>query len=66
MMVVMCEGATEAQVAHVTARVEEIGATAHISSGERETVIGVIGDREEITALPLISISFAAPSDSRY
>ena len=53
MMVVMCEGATEEQVAHVTARVEEIGATAHVSAGERVTVIGVIGDREEITALPL-------------
>jgi len=53
MMVIMHEAATEEDVAHVVARVEEIGASAHISSGERVTIIGVIGDREEITQLPL-------------
>jgi len=35
MMVIMQETATEAEVAHVVARVEEVGASAHISSGER-------------------------------
>ena len=53
MMVIMHETATAAEVAHVVARVEEIGARAHISTGERVTIIGVIGDREEITQLPL-------------
>src|ERR1017187_10002796 len=53
MMVIMREEATEQEVAHVVARVQEIGASAHISEGERVTVIGVIGDREEITQLPL-------------
>ena len=53
MMVIMHETATEEEVAHVVARVEEVGASAHISSGERVTIIGVIGDREEITQLPL-------------
>jgi 3-deoxy-7-phosphoheptulonate synthase len=53
MMVVMHEGATEEQIAHVVARIEEIGATAHVSHGERVTVIGAIGEREELTALPL-------------
>ena len=53
MMVIMHEAATEADVAHVVARIEEIGASAHISSGDRVTIIGVIGDREEITQLPL-------------
>ena len=53
MMVIMYESATEADVAHVVARIEEIGASAHISSGDRVTIIGVIGDREEITQLPL-------------
>ena len=53
MMVIMHEGATEAEVAHVCARVEEVGASAHLSLGESVTVIGVIGDREEITQLPL-------------
>ena len=53
MMVIMHEAATEQEVAHVCARVEEVGASAHISLGEDVTVIGVIGDREEITELPL-------------
>jgi len=53
MMVVMHEGATEEQIAHVVARIEEIGASAHVSRGERVTVIGAIGEREELTTLPL-------------
>ncbi len=53
MMVIMHEAATEEEVANVIARVEEAGASAHISSGERVTVVGVIGDREAVTQLPL-------------
>ncbi len=53
MMIIMEEGATEEQVAHVVARLEEVGASGHVSRGERVTVIGAIGDREEITSLPL-------------
>jgi 3-deoxy-7-phosphoheptulonate synthase len=53
MMIIMREGATEEQVAHVIARIEEVGASAHVSQGERVTVIGAIGDREDLTSLPL-------------
>jgi 3-deoxy-7-phosphoheptulonate synthase len=53
MMVIMEESATPEQVGRVVARVEEVGASAHVSVGERVTVIGVLGDREELTALPL-------------
>ena len=53
MMIIMQEGATEAQIAHVVARIEEVGAAAHVSRGERVTMIGAIGDREDITSLPL-------------
>jgi 3-deoxy-7-phosphoheptulonate synthase len=53
MMIIMQEGATEEQIAHVVARLEEVGASGHVSRGERVTVIGAIGDREEITSLPL-------------
>jgi len=53
MMVIMHEGATDEQIAHVVERIEEVGASAHVSTGERVTVIGAIGDREELTALPL-------------
>jgi 3-deoxy-7-phosphoheptulonate synthase len=53
MMIVMKEGATEAQVAAVVKRVEDVGAHAHISQGELVTVIGAIGDREHVANLGL-------------
>lgn len=53
MMIVMKKGATTAQVANVTARIEQMGCQAHISRGEERIVIGIIGngrplDREQI------------------
>ncbi|HJW74933.1 MAG TPA: 3-deoxy-7-phosphoheptulonate synthase [Thermoleophilia bacterium] len=53
MMIIMQEGASEEEIAHVLARLEEVGARGHVSEGERVTVIGAIGDREELTSLPL-------------
>ena len=45
MMIVMKEGATEDQVQAVVDRVESVGCSAHVSTGEVLTVIGAIGDR---------------------
>lgn len=53
MMIVMKEGATEAEIAHVVERVEAIGCSAHISKGELLTVIGAIGDRDKVADLGL-------------
>ena len=53
MMIVMKEGATEAQIAAVVKRVEDVGAHANISQGELVTVIGAIGDREHVANLGL-------------
>jgi 3-deoxy-7-phosphoheptulonate synthase len=53
MMIVMKEGATEAQIAAVVKRVEDVGAHANISRGELVTVIGAIGDREHVANLGL-------------
>jgi 3-deoxy-7-phosphoheptulonate synthase len=53
MMIVMKEGATEEQVAHVVDRIEEVGCAAHISKGELLTVIGAIGDRDRVASLGL-------------
>src|SRR5215210_7883880 len=53
MMIVMKEGATEAEIAAVVKRVESVGAHAHISAGELVTVIGAIGDREHVANLGL-------------
>ncbi len=53
MMIVMKEGATEEQIAHVVERIEEVGCSAHLSRGELLTVIGAIGDRDRVAALGL-------------
>jgi 3-deoxy-7-phosphoheptulonate synthase len=53
MMIVMKEGATQAEIDAVLKRVESVGAQAHISAGEFVTVIGAIGDREHVANLGL-------------
>ena len=56
MIVIMKRGSTNAQIANVTARIEQLGCRVHISEGEEHTIIGVIGngrplDREQIERL---------------
>jgi 3-deoxy-7-phosphoheptulonate synthase len=53
MMIVMREGATREEVGRVLHRLAEAGANGHVSSNESVTVIGVIGDREAVSGLPL-------------
>src|SRR5919205_2479397 len=53
MMIVMKEGASQEQIDAIVARVESVGATAHVSQGELVTVIGAIGDREHVANLQL-------------
>jgi len=53
MMIVMKEGATEAEISHVVERIEKVGCSAHISKGDLLTVIGAIGDRDRVAALGL-------------
>jgi 3-deoxy-7-phosphoheptulonate synthase len=53
MMIVMKEGASRQEVEAVVARVESVGARAHVSEGELVTVIGAIGDREHVANLQL-------------
>jgi 3-deoxy-7-phosphoheptulonate synthase len=53
MIIIMKHGATTAQIANVTSRVEQMGCQVHLSQGEERTIIGVIGngrpiDREQI------------------
>jgi 3-deoxy-7-phosphoheptulonate synthase len=53
MMIVMKPTATEEEIAAVVARVEAVGAHAHVSKGEEVTVIGAVGDREHVARLEL-------------
>ena len=52
LIIVMRQGASAEDVAHVVERLEAIGAEAHVSEGRLRTVIGAVGDREEIQQLP--------------
>ena len=53
LLIVMAEGSTAAQVEEVVARLAEAGAHARVSAGRDGTVIGAIGERELLAALPL-------------
>jgi 3-deoxy-7-phosphoheptulonate synthase len=52
MIIVMHGDATQADIDHVVERLEAIGAEAHVSRGQFRTVVGAVGDREQIQALP--------------
>ncbi len=49
----MKEEATEEQIQHVIDKLESAGLRHHLSRGEIKTVIGVIGDREAISRVPI-------------
>jgi 3-deoxy-7-phosphoheptulonate synthase len=53
LLIVMGPDSTPAEVDHVVARLDEAGAVARVSRGREATVIGAIGDRELLAALPL-------------
>ncbi len=48
MIIIMKHGATAAQIANVSARVEQMGCQVHLSEGEERTIIGVIGNGRPI------------------
>lgn len=52
MMIIMKPDATEEQIQHVVDRLAGVGARGHVSRGEFVTIIGAIGDREQISTLP--------------
>ncbi len=53
LLIVMGASATAEQVDEVVARLEESGANAHVTPGKEATVIGAIGERDLLAALPL-------------
>lgn len=51
-MILMRNGATDAEVDGVIEKLHEAGAEAHLSRGEFKTIIGAIGDRDRISQIP--------------
>jgi 3-deoxy-7-phosphoheptulonate synthase len=52
-VVVLRPGATDEEVARVVEAVEQAGGEAFVSRGRHQTIVGLIGDVERFTALPL-------------
>lgn len=57
MVIVMSSQATQQEVDKVVGRIREAGLQAHVSCGEFKTIIGVIGDKKIISALPIEAFS---------
>ncbi len=57
MIIVMKQGATQAQITNVTARIEQWGCQAHISQGEERTIIGIIGNGRPLDRAPIERLS---------
>ena len=51
-MVVMKKGASEEEIEKVVKKIEEAGCRADVSRGQYKTVIGAIGDRDKVEAIP--------------
>lgn len=52
MIIVMRADASDDDIQHVLERLADIGAEAHLSQGQRRTIIGAVGDRAAIQQLP--------------
>jgi 3-deoxy-7-phosphoheptulonate synthase len=57
MIIVMSRDAADADVEGVVERLERIGCEAHVSVGQRRTVVGAIGDRETLQQIPWEAMS---------
>ena len=53
LLIVMGAHATPEEIDHVVERLAEAGADAHVTPGREATVIGAIGERDALAALPL-------------
>ncbi len=53
MIIVMKQGASDAEVRHVIESITSWGLTPHVSRGEERIVIGVIGDEDRVRGKPL-------------
>ena len=53
MIIVLKPEATEAQINHITDRIQKLGLTPHLSKGTERTIIGVIGPEDILRVTPL-------------
>lgn len=60
LILILRNGATDQEVAHVIQRVEAMGLTAHLSRGTFRTIVGIIGDEDTVRETPLRAIAGVA------
>ena len=60
MIIVLKPGSTESELDHILLRIEQLGFKAHLSRGVQRTIIGLIGDEEQLRAEPLTAIEGSA------
>lgn len=60
MILILQNKATDGQIDHVLARVEELGLQHHLSKGTHRTIVGIIGDEDKLREEPLRAISGVA------
>jgi 3-deoxy-7-phosphoheptulonate synthase len=56
MIIVVRPDSNQQQLDHILERIAELGYRAHLSQGEKRTIIGVIGDENKLQAEPLAAI----------
>ncbi|OHD55790.1 MAG: 3-deoxy-7-phosphoheptulonate synthase [Spirochaetes bacterium GWF1_51_8] len=57
-MIIVLKPQTEPeQIKHIVDMIEKVGLRTHISAGEHQTIIGVIGDKTKLANYPISSIS---------
>src|SRR4029078_257908 len=56
---------TASQMEEIQRRVEEMGFTAHLSRGTERTILGIIGDEEQLQSTPLGAIPGVERSEER-
>ena len=57
MIIVLKPTATRDEIEHIVGMIEKVGLRTNISNGERQTIIGVIGDKTRLTDTPLASLA---------
>ncbi|MFH0963986.1 MAG: 3-deoxy-7-phosphoheptulonate synthase [Planctomycetota bacterium] len=57
-MIIVCKpNITEGELQHILDRIAEMGLTPHVSRGVHRTVVGVIGEEDQVRSMPLAAIA---------
>ncbi|MEC7496866.1 MAG: 3-deoxy-7-phosphoheptulonate synthase [Planctomycetota bacterium] len=56
MILILKPDVTEEQISHVLEKMEQLGLQAHLSRGTHRTIVGVIGDEDQLRSEPLLAI----------